>query len=80
MFVKENPDRKKKKKNVPLYYQLTIIFKSGRKHGNPDSMSCLLLQSNDCEESSVLEYYVLMTELCHSPAISEYVARYSVLF
>ena len=41
-------------------------------------MSHLPFQSGDCKESSVLENYVLMTELCHSPTTSEDVARYSV--
>ena len=40
-------------------------------------MSRLPFQSDDCEESSVPENYVLMTELCHSPTTSEDVARYS---
>ena len=38
-------------------------------------MSRSPFQSDDCEESSVLENYVLMTELCHSPTKSEKVAR-----
>ena len=58
-------------------YNYELIFKSGRKHGNADSMSRLPFQSDDCEESSVLENYILMTELCHSPTTSEDVARYS---
>ena len=58
-------------------YNYKLIFKSGHKHGNADSMSRLPFQSDDCEESSVLEIYVLMTELCHSPTTSEDVARYS---
>ena len=58
-------------------YNYELIFKSGRKHGNVDSMSRLSFQSDDCEESLVLENYVLMTELCHSPTTSKDVARYS---
>ena len=58
-------------------YNYELIFKPGRKHGNADSMSRLSFQSDDCEESSVLENYVLMTELCHSPTTSKDVARYS---
>ena len=54
-----------------------LVFKSGSKQGNADSMSRLPFQSNDCEEPSVLENYVLMTELCHSPTTSEDVARCS---
>ena len=56
-------------------YNYELIFKSGRKHGNADSMSRLPFQSDDCEESSMLENYVLMTELCHSPTTSKDVAR-----
>ena len=48
-------------------YNYELIFKSGHKHKNADSMSYLPFQSNDCEESSVLKNYVLMTEFCHSP-------------
>ena len=62
---------------ILLAYNYELIFKSGHKHGNADSMSCLPFQSDDCEESSVLENYVLMIELCHSPRMSEDVARYS---
>ena len=40
-------------------------------------MSRLPFQSDDCEESSVLENCVLMTELCHFPTTSEDEARYS---
>ena len=58
-------------------YNYELIFKSGRQHGNADSTSRLPFQSDDCEESPVLEYYVLMTELCYSPTISKDVARYS---
>ena len=58
-------------------YNYELIFKFGRKHGNSRSMSRLPFQSDDCEESSVLENYVLMTELCYSPTTSENVARYS---
>ena len=54
-----------------------LIFKSDGKHGNADSVSRLPFQSDDCEESSVIEYYVLMSELCYSPTISEDVTRYS---
>ena len=53
------------------------IYNYGCKYGNADSMSHLPFQSDDCEESSVLENYVLMTELCHSPTTSEDIARYS---
>ena len=35
-----------------------------------------MIQSDECEESSVLENYVLMNEICHSPAISD-ITRYS---
>ena len=58
-------------------YNYELIFKSGGKHGNADSMSRLPFQSDDCEESSVFENYVLMTELYHSPTTSENGARYS---
>ena len=58
-------------------YNYERIFKSGRKHGNADSMSRLPFQSDDCKESSVLENYVLMTELYHSTTTSEDVARHS---
>ena len=54
-----------------------LIFKSDGKHGNADSVSRLPFQSDDLEESSVIEYYVLMSELCYSPTISEDVTRYS---
>ena len=43
---------------------------------NVDSMSRLPFQSDDCEESSALENYLLMTESYHSPTTSEVVARY----
>ena len=36
-------------------YNYELIFKSGRKHGNADSMSRLPFQSDDCGESSALE-------------------------
>ena len=39
-------------------------------------MSRLPFQSDDCEESSALENYLLMTESYHSPTTSEVVARY----
>ena len=58
-------------------YNYELIFKSGRKHGNADSMSRLPFQSDDCGESSALENYVLNTGLCHSPTTSEDIARYS---
>ena len=58
-------------------YNYELIFKSGSQHGNADSMSRLPFQSDDCEESPVLEYYVLMTELCYSPTTSKDVTRYS---
>ena len=58
-------------------YNYELIFKSGCKHGNADSMSLLPFQSDGREESSVLEIYVLMTELCYSPTTSKDVARYS---
>ena len=54
-------------------YNYELIFK----HRNADSMSRLQFQSDDCEESSVLDNYVLMIKLCHSPRMSEDVARYS---
>ena len=40
-------------------------------------MSRLPFQLDDCEESSVSENYVLMTELYHSATTSEDVARHS---
>ena len=58
-------------------YNYELIIKPGLKHGNADSMSRLPSHSDDCKESSALENYVLMTELCHSPATSKDVARYS---
>ena len=58
-------------------YNYKLIFKSGCKHGNTDSMSLLPFQSDGRKESSVLEIYVLMTELCYSPTTSKDVARYS---
>ena len=44
---------------------------------NVDSMSRLPFQSDDYEESSALENYVLMTEICHFLRTSEQAARYS---
>ena len=58
-------------------YNYELIFKSGHKHGNADSMSRLSFQSDDCEKSSVFENYVLMAELYHSPTTSEDGAKYS---
>ena len=58
-------------------YNYKLIIKPGLKHGNADSMSRLPSHSDDCKESSALENYVLMTELCYSPATSKDVARYS---
>ena len=40
-------------------------------------MSRLPFQSDDYEESSALENYVLMTEICHFLRTSEQAARYS---
>lgn len=42
-------------------YKYELIFKSIRKHKIADSMSHLPFQSDDCEDSSVLENYVLIT-------------------
>ena len=39
---------------ILLAYNYELIFKSGRKHGNTDTMSRLPFQSDDCKESSVL--------------------------
>ena len=67
-----------KSKGGPLSaYNYELIFKSGHKHQNADSMSCLPFRPDDCEESSVLENYVLMTELRHSPTTSKDIASYS---
>ena len=52
-------------------YNYELILKSDRKHGNTDSMSRLPFQSDHREESLILENYVLMTELCHSPSTSK---------
>ena len=65
---------------ILLAYNHELISKSGGKHGNADSMSRLPFQSDECEESSVLENYVLMTELCHSLTTSQDIARYFALF
>ena len=68
-------------KDGPLCYQLTynyeLIFKSCCKHRNTDSTSCLPFQSDDYEEYSVLENYIVTTQLCYSPTTSEDGARYS---
>ena len=61
-------------------YNYELIFKSGRKHGNADSMSRLPFQSDGCEECSMLENYVLITELCHSATTSEWGNRVVIPF
>ena len=40
-------------------------------------MSCFLFHSDNVEVSSILENYLLLTELFHSPIISDEMAKYS---
>ena len=58
-------------------YNYELIFKSFCKHRNTNSTSCLPFQSDDYEEYSVLENYVVTTQLSYSPTTSEDGARYS---
>ena len=57
-------------------YNYELIFKSCCKHRNTDSTSRLPFQSDDYEEYSVLENYVV-TQLCYSRTTSGDAARYS---
>ena len=58
-------------------YNYELVFKSFCKHRNTNSTSCLPFQSDDYEEYSVLENYVVTTQLSYSPTTSEDGARYS---